>query len=115
RLLHHKDVHLYRTAFQGLPGAVAVNDEIREAALGSATAALRLAHRYREGEQGLPADEKRYLGWLQFAAALGSAPAAYELALHFREQGQPVLAAQYETRAVSLGHHPPPALDHVRK
>ena len=115
RALNRGDVHLYRGAFQGTGEAASINDEIREAALGSHAAAMRLAYRYQKGEGGLTPDENRYLGWMQFASVLGSAPASYELALHFRKEGQPALAAQYEARAVSLGYNPPLALDHVRK
>jgi hypothetical protein len=46
---------------------------------------------------------------------LGDEKANYELALHYRREAQPVLAAQYEARAVELGFTPPRALDHVRK
>lgn len=115
RMLNRGDVHLYRSAFQGTGEAAPINDEIREAALGSDAAALRLAHKYQKGESGLTPDENRYVGWLQFASVLGSAPASYELALYFRKEGQPALASQYEARAVSLGYNPPLALDHVRK
>lgn len=115
RVLERGDVHLYRGAFQGTGEAAHINDEIREAALGSQAAAVRLAHRYQKGEGGLTADQNRYVGWMQFASVLGSASASYELALHYRKESQPALAAQYEARAVSLGYNPPLALDHVRK
>lgn len=115
RVLNRGDVHLYRSAFHGTGEAASINDEIREAALGSQSAAVRLAHKYQKGEGGLTPDQNRYVGWMQFASVLGSAPASYELALHFRKEGQPALASQYEARAVSLGYNPPLALDHVRK
>jgi hypothetical protein len=115
RVLSRGDVHLYRSAFQGTGEAASINDEIREAALGSQAAALRLAYKYQKGEGGLTQDQNRYVGWMQFASVLGSAPASYELALYFRKEGQPALASQYEARAVSLGYNPPLALDHVRK
>lgn len=114
RVLNRKDVQLYRSAFQGPGEAAPLNDEIREAALGNPVAALRVAHQYKRGD-GVAVDEKRYVGWLQFASVLGSDAASYELALYFREQDQPALAAQYEARAVSLGYNPPLALDHIRK
>ncbi|HIV71748.1 MAG TPA: hypothetical protein H9903_12515 [Candidatus Aquabacterium excrementipullorum] len=115
RVLNRGDVHLYRSAFQGTGEEASVNDEIREAALGSQAAAVRLAYKYQKGEGGLTRDENRYVGWLQFASVLGNAAASYELALYFRKENQPALASQYEARAVSLGYNPPLALDHVRK
>lgn len=115
RVLTRGDVHLYRSAFQGTGEDASVNDEIREAALGSQAAAIRLAYRYQKGEGGVTRDENRYVGWLQFASVLGNAAASYELALYFRKENQPALASQYEARAVSLGYNPPLALDHVRK
>lgn len=115
RVLTRGDVHLYRSAFHGTGEDAAVNDEIREAALGSQAAAIRLAYKYQKGEGGVTRDDNRYVGWLQFASVLGNAAASYELALYFRKENQPALASQYEARAVSLGYNPPLALDHVRK
>ena len=57
----------------------------------------------------------RYEGWMQYAAALGNGIASYELALHYRRVEQPLLAAQFESRARELGYTPPPSLDNSRK
>lgn len=115
RVLNRGDVQLYRAAFQDSPELTTSRADIREAALGEQAAAIRMAHRYQKGLDGLPEDVNRYVGWLQFASVLGSDAASYELALHYRKQDQPVLAAQYEARALTLGYNPPLALDHVRK
>jgi hypothetical protein len=115
RVLNRGDVQLYRSAFQDGDELTASRADIRDAALGEQAAAIRMAHRYQKGLDGLPEDSKRYVGWLQFASVLGSDAASYELALHFRKQDQPVLAAQYEARARQLGYNPPLALDHIRK
>lgn len=115
RVLNRGDVQLYRSAFQDSPELTASRSDLRDAALGEHAAAIRMAHRYQHGVDGLPQDVNRYVGWLQFASVLGSDAASYELALHFRKQDQPVLAAQYEARARQLGYNPPLALDHVRK
>ena len=111
RLLHTGEVQLFRPAFalpsgQGLPA-----EELRQAALGDAAAAWRLARQMRE----TPGTASAQIGWLQLASALGHERAAYELALHFRRQAQPLLASIYEQRALALGHSAPAALDHARK
>lgn len=116
RVLERGDVQLYRGAFDdALVTSKGAQGDLRLAGLGDQQAAQRLAQRYLKGSDGLPQDTNRYVGWLQFASVLGSGAASYELALHYRKQDQPVLAAQYEARALSLGHVPPPALDHFRK
>lgn len=117
QVLGRKDVRLYRTAFQVTPDAPEFKDDIRKAALGDQDAAIRLARAQQRADEGAdPATaNSRYVGWLQYAAMLGHQKAAYELALHFRKQDQPVLASQYEARAVALGYTPPTVLDHVRK
>lgn len=107
--LRHPEVQLFRTAFN----AAAAHDDgalLRQAALGDGLAALTLAQRslQRSGEG------RRGVGWLQLASQLGSEQAAYALALHYRREGQPLLAAQYEARALALGFEPPPTLDHRR-
>jgi len=112
QLLRRSDVQLFRAAFAPPAEGAALADDLRRAALGDAAAALRQAQR------ALPADagnRRRQVGWLQYAASLGSEQAAYALALHYRRESQPLLAAQYEARAVDLGFVPPPALDHQRK
>lgn len=110
RVLAERDVQLYRGAFQGADAAQ--RDDLRRAALGDRTAAVRLA---RAARQASPPDTPRYIGWLQYAAQLGDERASYELALHYRRDAQPVRAAVYEARAVELGFVPPRDLDHVRK
>ena len=114
-LLRRNDVPLFRAAFvevaAGDDGALA---DVRLAALGDAAAACRQADR-----AALPlaavAKPHRRTGWLRYAAALGSAQAAYALVLHYRAAEQPLLAAQFEARAVDLGHVMPVALGHARK
>lgn len=110
-LLARKELRLFRSAFEAPAGDEAARAELRRAALGDAAAAVRLARAQRAGAGG----EQRYVGWLQLAAGLGDAPASYELALHFRRTDQPILADQYEGRALELGYKPAPALDHSRK
>ncbi len=70
---------------------------------------------YRQGQDGVSTDPNRFEGWMQFASALGNGIASYELALYYRGQDQPLLAAQFESRARELGYTPPPTLDHYRK
>lgn len=115
RILGSNAVKLQRGAFHAPELTGNRRLELRQAALGDADAAIRLARLYQHGFASLPADAYRYLGWLQFAAALGSDNAAYELALFYRRTGQPALAAMYETQAVALGYSVPLALDHIRK
>lgn len=109
--LARKELRLFRSAFEAPAGDSAARDELRRAALGDRAAAVRLAQASRSAAGGEP----RYVGWLQLAAGLGDAPASYELALHFRRADQPILADQYEARALELGFKPAPALDHSRK
>jgi hypothetical protein len=111
--LARKDVRLYRGAFQADLLPQGVKDDLRKAALGDQDAAVRLARAYKQA--GGDKAGSRYVGWLQYAAVLGNEKAAYELALHFRTQDQPVLASQYEARALALGYVMPTVLDHVRK
>lgn len=113
QVLSRNDVRLYRGAFQSDLLPTSVKDDLRKAALGEPAAAVRLAHAYKQA--GGDKAGSRYVGWLQYAATLGHEKAAYELALHFRTQDQPVLASQYEARAVALGYVTPTVLDHVRK
>lgn len=116
KAMQRNDVRLYRSAFNGKPEMPASWwRDIRKSARGDKDAAARLAHMYKSGDDGLPQDVNRYEGWLQFSAALGNGIASYELALFYRNQDQPLLAAQYETRARELGYTPPPTLDHYRK
>jgi TPR repeat protein len=114
RALERKDVQLYRNAFAAPPETADLRDALRRASLGDAESALRLAHAHRSGT-GVPADNNRYVGWLQFAASLGHDAASYELAVHYRRNAQLPLASLYEARAVDLGYVPPRDLDHVRK
>ncbi|MCR5867460.1 hypothetical protein [Aquincola sp. J276] len=107
--LQRRDVRLHRSAF--CADGDALQDELHRAARGDREAAHRLARHYR----GLPGEQNRYEGWLQFAAALGHEGASYELALHYRRTGQPIYAAMYEARAVERGFVVPVALDNVRK
>jgi hypothetical protein len=115
RALHSNEVRLYRSAFQPKTTQGDWLDELRKAARGDKDAAARIARTYLRGRGDITPDPNRYEGWLQYAAALGNGIACYELALHYRKQGQPVPAAQYESRARDLGYTPPPTLDNVRK
>jgi hypothetical protein len=108
-LMQRNDIHLYfRSVVQTAERSTLRND-VRSAMLGDAQAAVRVAHSLRKDQPS------RYVGWLQWASALGHEKAAYELALFYRVEGQPVVASQYETRAVQLGYVLPVVLDHVRK
>lgn len=115
RLLHSNEVQLQRAAFTATDLPPERQQDLRGAARGDPESALRLARFYERGNDQVPADRYRYLGWLQFASLLGSDAASYEVALYYRREGQPSMAAVYETRAISLGYVPPPALDNVRK
>ncbi len=110
-LLRRNDVELFRTAFVAQsPDGPAV-DDLRRAALGDADAAFKLAQ--QPLLQGTVS--RRKVGWLQYAALLGNDRAAYALSLHYRRESQPLLAAQFEARALALGFQPPAALDNARK
>ena len=111
QLLRRPEVQLFRSAFVDASTSGLAAVDVRLAALGDTAAALRLA----QPSPQVPAGSKRQLGWLQFAAALGSDQAAYALALHYRRESQPLLAAQHEALALTLGHVPALSLDHVRK
>lgn len=115
KALQRSDVRLYRTAFSlGDNPSTDLRQDLGRAARGDKDAAARMAGRYR-AQTGASAALSRYEGWLQFAVALGNGIASYELALHYRNQGQPLLASQFEARALDLGYTPPPDLDNVRK
>jgi TPR repeat protein len=113
-VLKRNDVRLYRSAFQPADAGAEVQQNLRRAALGDSTAAVRLARMHQRGD-GVSQDANRYVGWLQYASMLGDDRASYELALYFRRDAQPVLAAKYEARAMELGFTPPRDLDHFRK
>ncbi len=106
QILRRNDVRLFKSAFQ--PNDQAPLAELAKAGRGDKDAAARIARRHERGSA-------RYEGWLQYAAALGNGIASYELALHYRRVEQPLLAAQYESRARELGYTPPPSLDNSRK
>jgi TPR repeat protein len=108
-------VRLYRSAFQPKTTRTDWIEELKKAARGDKDAAARIARTYLRGEGDVERDPNRYEGWLQYAAALGNGIASYELALYYRRQGQPVPAAQYESRAKELGYTPPRGLDNIRK
>jgi hypothetical protein len=110
-ILRRNDVKLFRSAFQ--PGGVTAADELLKAGRGDKDAAARLGRVH--GRSSTLLDMGRYEGWMQYAAALGNGIASYELALHYRRVEQPLLAAQFETRARELGYTPPPSLDNSRK
>ena len=113
--LRSNQVRLYRSAFQPKTAEPRWLAEWRKAARGDKDAAARIARVYLRGDVDIAADPNRYEGWLQYAAALGNGIAGYELAVYYRRQGQPVPAAQYETRARDLGYTPPTSLDNQRK
>lgn len=108
-MLSSKDIALYTSSVAHLRVNTELGDLARQALLGDDGAAQKLAHRLVKSEPS------RAIGWLQWATALGNQKAAYELALHFRTQDQPVLASQYEAKAVALGFEPPSVLDHIRR
>lgn len=109
--LRRSDVELFRAAFVPQSPDGSDVDDLRRAALGDADAAFRLAQ-----QPPVPdAVSRRRVGWLQYAALLGNDRAAYALSLHYRRASQPLLAAQFEARAVALGFQPPAGLDHARK
>jgi hypothetical protein len=110
-----RNVRLYRGDFHIEGASPALAEDARRAALADSEAALRVAHAIRDRDSGGPAENNRYVGWLQFASALGNGPASYELALHYRRADQPALAAPYELRAEELGFKAPPSLDNIRK
>lgn len=107
-LLRGDDVQLFRADFALPRAAGTARDELRRAALGDASAAFRLARQS-------PSADAWQVGWLQLASELGNERAAYELALHFRRRSQPLMASQYEQRALELGYAALPSLDHARK
>lgn len=113
--LANRDVRLYRSAFQPNTELALVIDDIRKAARGDKDAAARIARMYERGQNGLPVDQNRYEGWMQFASALGNGIACYELALYYRRFRQPMLAGQFEARSRELGYTAPRALDNLRK
>ena len=110
-ILRRNDIKLFRSAFQ--PGAATAADELLKAGRGDKDAAARLGRAH--GRDAKPFDISRYEGWMQYAAALGNGIASYDLALHYRRIEQPLLAAQFESRARELGYTPPPSLDNSRK
>ena len=110
-LLRRGDVQLFRGAFAPMPGRGAATHDLRLAALGDQAAVLRLARQTQQADGNI----WRQVGWLQYGSLLGSEEAAYALALHYRRESQPLLAAQYENRAIDMGFVPPPSLDNVRK
>lgn len=115
KALQDNSVRLFKSAFFPKSEHAALWQDIRKASRGDKDAAARVAHLYQLGEADVRRDANRYEGWLQFASALGNGIAAYELALYYRASEQPVLAAQYESRARELGYTPPPTLDNSRK
>lgn len=115
KAMRRNDVRLFKSAFfpKVEPGNPVWSD-IRKAARGDKDAAARIARVYLQGDV-VGKDTNRYEGWMQYAAALGNGIASYELAVYYRNLDQPVMAAQYETRARELAYTPPPTLDHNRK
>jgi hypothetical protein len=108
-VLSRREVGLYRPAVLESASNQVLAPDVHAAMSGDAKAAMRLAEALKREQP------YRYVGWLQLATALGNEHAAYDLALFFRAQGQPAMAAMYETQAVSMGFVPPPVLDHSRK
>lgn len=135
QILRRSDVRLFRSAFAGPPASGAGGTDgygapatppaqptaltpeqladLAKAGRGDKDAAARLARGVNRDSGRW--DIGRYEGWLQYAAALGNGIASYELALHYRRVEQPLLAAQWEGRALELGYTPPPSLDNTRK
>jgi hypothetical protein len=115
QILRGHDVQLYRSSFMVDLGNADSNADLRYAALGDVSAAMRVARHYCGDSRQPASDPRRCIGWLQLATKLGSGTAAYELALHYRRQDQPLVASNYEAQAVSLGFSPPNSLDNIRK
>lgn len=115
-VLSLKESKLSRSAFSGADLPQELREDLHRAALGDTAAATRMARLYQPGSMSLlPANPYRYVGWLQFASLLGDDAATYELAVHYRYEGEPSIAAIYESRALAMGFVPPQALDHNRK
>ncbi len=114
RAMQRNDVRLFKSAFFPKTDNTGVWQDVRKAARGDKDAAARIARQYRSGD-GVNRDDNRYEGWMQYASALGNGIASYELAVYYRNLDQPVMAAQFETRARELGYTPPATLDHSRK
>lgn len=110
-LLRRNDVELFRAAFVAQSPDDPAVDDLRRAALGDADAAFKLAQQPQLQNTAF----RRRVGWLQYAALLGNDRAAYALSLHYRRESQPLMAAQFEARALALGYQPPAALDNARK
>jgi hypothetical protein len=116
KALRSNEVRLYRSAFQPKTSEPRWLAEWRKAARGDKDAAARIGRAHLRGDGAdIAVDPNRYEGWMQYASALGNGIACYELAVYYRRQGQPVPAAQYETRARDLGYTPPTSLDNQRK
>ena len=118
QLLQRNDIHLYVSDFVLHPQHDSAQwmRDVRRAARGDKDAAARLGlAALRDGAGDRERAMARYEGWMQFAAALGNGIASYQLSLYYRQQSQPMLAAQFESRARSLGYTPPPTLDNVRR
>ena len=115
QLLRSNAVHLQRSAFASRDLPADRQQDLHRAALGDRESALRLARLYQHGSGSVAPDPYRYLGWLQYAALLGNDSASYEVALYYRKEGQPAMAAIYETRAVDMGYVVPAGLDNIRK
>ena len=78
---------------------------------GDKDAALRVAHMFREGSNGVPRDERRMVRWLMHASDLANGAASYQLYLHYLGRGLDREALWYENRALRQGFVPPPRID----
>jgi len=78
---------------------------------GDAEAALRMAHMFGEGTNGIARDEGRRLQWLLHASSLNNGAASYRLYQHYLEQKLDRDAVFFENRAREQGFVPPPRVD----
>jgi TPR repeat protein len=81
---------------------------------GDREAALRVAHMFKTGTNGVPKDERRMLQWLLHASTLSSGAASYQLYQYFLDQKLDREAVFFENRAIEQGFTPPPRVDPKR-
>ena len=112
QILRRRDVRLFRTAFQ--PADDAPADELVKAGRGDKDAAARLARNYGRDGNALRHQPLRRLAAVRRRAWATASPAT-SWRCTTGVSAQPLLAAQYESRARELGYTPPPSLDNTRK
>lgn len=115
RALQRRDLKLMRAGFelpsdQSSPQSV---EDLHRASRGDKDAATRVGRAYGKSRAHLALF--RHEAWMMFATALGSGIAAQELAVFYAAQGQAVLAAAAQAKALELGYRPAPGLPAYRK